>query len=99
MMIVTESNLGIGVYFSSSVAAVNQTQAPASGPNARQYMYVCKVLVGDSQQGSANMISPTTNQNNGGNPYDSAVDNVANPTWFVVFKDGQAYPEYLIEYQ
>ena len=98
-MIFTESNLGIGVYFSSNVQAVNQTQAPGSGPNGYQYMYVCKVLVGDSQQGRANMISTTTNPNNGGNPYDSAVDNVANPTWFVVFKDGQAYPEYLIEYQ
>jgi len=34
-----------------------------------------------------------------GNFYNSCVNNVENPTIFVVFHDDQSYPEYLIEYE
>ena len=33
-----------------------------------------------------------------GDLYDSCVDNVADPSIFVVFTQEQAYPEYIIEY-
>ena len=31
--------------------------------------------------------------------YDSVVDNVNNPSMYVVFNDASAYPEYIIKFQ
>ncbi len=44
------------------------------------------------KKGDSNMNVPPAN-------VDSAVDNAANPSMYIIFKDAQAYPEYLITYE
>ena len=66
---------------------------------ADSHMYFARVLTGEYTQGSRSMIVPPAKSPNNPNVlYDSVVDNVGNPSIFVVFYDAQAYPEYLITY-
>ena len=61
-------------------------------------MYVVKVLVGEYTNGAKEMIQPPS-KNDPNNPnllFDSVVNNVENPSIFVLFQDHQYYPEYLI---
>ena len=44
------------------------------------------------------LVPPAKSPNNPNVLYDSVVDNIANPSIFVVFYDAQAYPEYLITF-
>lgn len=64
-----------------------------------KHMYLVRVLVGEFTQGARDMIVPPPKDPNDPTVlYDSVVDNVSNPTIFVVFYDADAYPEYLITY-
>lgn len=56
-------------------------------------VFLCRVLVGNSILGTPTMRGPVDAS---GKTYDSAVDDLNNPTMFVIFKDVQAYPDYLI---
>ena len=71
-----------------------------STPNANghKYMYLAGVLTGEYTLGKQNMIippakDPTKDPNL---VFESVVENISNPSIFVVFTDAQAYPEYLI---
>ena len=63
-------------------------------------MYVARVLTGKYTTGNSGMIVPPPK-----NPsyptvlFDSVVDDIRNPSIYVVFYDADAYPEYLITYQ
>jgi len=84
---------GNGNYF-----AVNSSYSVSyAKPNifGHRYMYLAKVLVGEFTQGKQGMKAPPK-KGTGTDLYDSVVDNVHNPSIFVVFPDNQAYPEYLI---
>ncbi|XP_021419512.2 mucin-5AC isoform X1 [Oncorhynchus mykiss] len=61
-------------------------------------MFVCWVLVGDYTRGKSDLRRPPSKGE--GNPtfYDSCVDNVLNPSIYVVFEKHQVYPEFLIRY-
>ncbi|KAM9402343.1 uncharacterized protein ACWYII_029461 isoform 3-T4 [Salvelinus alpinus] len=61
-------------------------------------MFVCRVLVGDYTLGNSDLRRPPPKGE--GNPtfYDSCVDNVLNPSIYVVFEKHQVYPEFLIRY-
>lgn len=61
----------------------------------REFMFLAKVLVGSYSTGRSSYRRPPLK-----NPldpvsdlYDSGVDNIANPTIFVVFDTDQFYPE------
>ena len=61
-------------------------------------MYLAGVLTGEYTQGKDDMIippakDPTKDPNL---VFESVVENISNPSIFVVFTDAQAYPEYLI---
>ena len=63
-------------------------------------MYVARVLVGQYTNGAQGMKAPPS-RNDPTNPgvlYDSLVDNVHNPSIFVIFIDHQCYPEYVITF-
>lgn len=64
-----------------------------------QYMFVCRVLVGEYTQGSKNMKSAPLLTNSTKEVYDSLVDRVSDPTMYVAMSDAQAYPEYLISFK
>ena len=62
-------------------------------------MYLVRVLTGEYTRGAhAMMVAPPKDPNDATVPYDSVVDNTANPSIYVVFFDADAYPEYLITY-
>lgn len=63
------------------------------------HLFMCKVLIGYSVQGSAQMETKTLPKSQDGSPVDSTVNNTTDPTIFVIYHDAQAYPEYLITYQ
>lgn len=91
---------GNGVYFARDASySLFYSQVPrllSSGSQPK--MYIAKVLVGKYTLGKKGLKAPPS-RNDPSNPallYDSVVDDVNNPTIFVIFQDNQYYPEYLI---
>lgn len=62
-------------------------------------MFVVRVLVGEYTKGSQDYRRPPSKDGGDINFYDSCVDNVHNPSIYVVFDKPQIYPEYLLQYQ
>ncbi|KAM8974741.1 zinc finger CCCH-type antiviral protein 1-like [Pelodytes ibericus] len=81
---------GQGSYFATD-ASYSHNYSPDDGRGKRA-MFVARVLVGNFVRGNANLRLPPS-------PYNSCVDNVLQPSIFVVFEKHQIYPEYLIEYE
>ncbi|XP_072256057.1 protein mono-ADP-ribosyltransferase PARP12-like [Pyxicephalus adspersus] len=67
-------------------------------PSDKKIMFVALVLVGDFVEGDSTMKLPPKKPNSK-ERYDSCVDNVLNPSIFVVFDRSQVYPEYFLEYK
>ncbi|NXE47501.1 PAR12 polymerase, partial [Casuarius casuarius] len=87
---------GKGIYFARDASYSHEYCQPAVKPNV---MFVARVLVGDFVEGNASYVRPPPKSANTFQFYDSCVDNVLNPSIFVVFEKYQIYPEYLIEYK
>ncbi|XP_028392772.1 protein mono-ADP-ribosyltransferase PARP14-like [Dendronephthya gigantea] len=86
---------GRGVYFARDASmSVGYAQTLAS--TGQRYMYYTRVAVGQYAMGNQSMVVPP--RKGGNDSYDSVVNNVANPTIFVLFYDNQYYPEYLITF-
>lgn len=90
----------------NSNAIGNTTQAPDRNSgnvpleeqfidSTKQYLFLARVLVGQSCQGVSGMRKPSRDSQN--RPYNSACDNPSHPSIFVIFDSAQCYPEYLIE--
>ncbi|XP_078482956.1 protein mono-ADP-ribosyltransferase PARP15-like [Ciona intestinalis] len=86
------TSYGEGVYF-----ALNSSYSHKFCRRDVRHMLVVKVLTGDYCLGTKQMKEPPkidgTNR-----AYHSLVNNVNNPTIFVVFNDASAYPKYRITY-
>lgn len=61
-------------------------------------MFVCRVLVGDFTMGNSSYTRPPSKDGGDTIFYDSCVNDVHNPSIFVIFEKHQIYPEYLITY-
>lgn len=61
-------------------------------------MFVCRILVGDYTMGHSSYNRPPSKDGGDTNFYNSCVNDVHNPSIFVVFEKHQIYPEYLITY-
>ena len=87
------------MYFTTE-ASYSESTAPPDNKGHRR-MYLARVLVGEYTAGRPGLRRPPPkNANNpSGASYDSVVDDVNNPSVFVVFYDNQCYPEYLITFQ
>ncbi|KAM6984745.1 protein mono-ADP-ribosyltransferase PARP12 [Aplochiton taeniatus] len=70
-----------------------------TGQSNVKSMFVCRVLVGDYITGHSSYLRPPSKDGGDTNFYDSCVDNLSNPSIFVVFEKPQVYPEYLIQYK
>ncbi|XP_061188764.1 uncharacterized protein LOC133196934 [Saccostrea echinata] len=85
---------GQGSYFATTSKYSNcYTRGPL------RLMLKAKVLIGSYTKGERDMKCPPNIPGEGHKRYDSCVDNMANPTIFVVFDRNQSYPEYLIAYK
>nr|XP_039267038.1 protein mono-ADP-ribosyltransferase PARP14-like [Styela clava] len=88
---------GRGVYFATTANFSHGYAAPNTSGHRR--MFIADVITGDFCQGNQNILAPPQRQSNIKNDlYDSVVDNVMNPSIFVIFKDASAYPTYRITY-
>ncbi|XP_040886394.1 protein mono-ADP-ribosyltransferase PARP12 [Toxotes jaculatrix] len=70
-----------------------------TGDSDVKSMFVSQVLVGDFTRGSSHYCRPPSKDGGDVNFYDSCVDDVINPSIFVVFEKHQIYPEYLLQYK
>ncbi|XP_067308148.1 protein mono-ADP-ribosyltransferase PARP14 [Pseudorasbora parva] len=89
---------GHGTYFAVDASySANPTYAvPAA--DGTQLMFVARVLTGHYDKGQPNMKTPPVRLPPD-HCFDSVVDNIQNPSMFVVFHDCQAYPDYLITFK
>ncbi|KAK7094234.1 hypothetical protein V1264_007883 [Littorina saxatilis] len=90
---------GQGVYFAKTAEYSSEDKYAKRNSNGERHMFFCKVLVGKLTAGSEDMRFLPPNANDVNIAYDSAVDDVDDPSIFVIFKDVQAYPEYLIVFK
>lgn len=89
---------GEGVHFAKSAADPSTNSYAIPNGAGEQLIFLCRVLIGESTRGMANMRTLPEIPTNKGCYYNSAVDNVKKPTMFVAFHDAQAYPDYLITF-
>jgi len=86
------------VYFARN-ASYSMCYAESSGYNEYKYMYLARVLIGKYTKGKSGIMEPPLNPKTGNN-YDSVANtNGTGGSVFVVFKDYQCYPAYLITFQ
>ena len=63
-----------------------------------KYMYLARVLVGEYAKGQPGLKTPPKRHGFSTEMYDSTVNNLSNPSIFVIYHDSQSYPEYLLEF-
>ena len=95
----TATAFGKGVYFARDSSYSHGYAYPAG--NGHHHMYLAYVLTGEYTVGESSMkVPPAKNPRiNKTILFDSTVNNVGNPTIFVVYQDAQSYPAYLITYK
>ncbi|KAJ3596697.1 hypothetical protein NHX12_003101 [Muraenolepis orangiensis] len=92
------TSYGKGSYFARDASYSNKYARARRGPRGpRTVMFVAHVLVGEFTTGSSSYVRPPS-QSTGRGLYDSCVDNIMDPSIFVVFEKHQIYPEYIIDY-
>ena len=64
-----------------------------------KFMFVASVLVGDAAQGHKDLRKPPEKPGQKHESYDSCVDDINQPTMYILFDRNQHYPEYLIQYK
>ncbi|KAK2869106.1 hypothetical protein Q7C36_000977 [Tachysurus vachellii] len=91
---------GHGTYFAvdASYSAKPKYSVPSS--DGTQLMFVTLVLTGRYTVGKSDMkVPPPRSLQDPIDRFDSVVNNMQNPSMFVVFHDCQAYPDYLITFK
>ncbi|KAK3583828.1 hypothetical protein CHS0354_022873 [Potamilus streckersoni] len=90
---------GKGAYFARD-AKYSHSYTNSSSTTSDRYMFLAKVLVGEYTTGSPSYTRPPDKPGATAHQlFDSCVDNVSNPSIFVVFDLKQCYPEYLVCYK
>ena len=92
------TRFGKGTYFACR-ANYSHCYTLQDSVGGHRMMFLARVLVGSFTNGSSEMIRPPAKDPS--NPhvlYDSCCDNSSNPALFVIFENGQSYPEFLITY-
>ncbi|XP_054916113.1 protein mono-ADP-ribosyltransferase PARP14-like [Poeciliopsis prolifica] len=88
---------GQGTYFAVNASYSVDYSSPAA--DGTQTMFVARVLTGFFTLGRSDMrMPPPRDIQQPHDRYDSLVNNIDNPSMFVVFHDNQAYPDYLITF-
>ncbi|XP_061085449.1 protein mono-ADP-ribosyltransferase PARP12-like isoform X2 [Conger conger] len=91
---ICQQNFGKGSYFARD-ARYSHSYTGASGVRT---MFVCRVLVGCYTRGDSSYLRPPSKDGGNSMFYDSCVDNIHNPSIFIVFEKHQIYPEYILKY-
>ncbi len=99
LLYLTATSFGKGTYFASDVSFSMDERYSPEDDNGHCYLYYNRVLTGQYTFGNTDMIVPPPRDPN--RPlikYDSTVDDVHYPNFFVIYYDTQAYPEYLVTF-
>jgi len=91
------TKLGHGTYFST--AAHYSVRFCDRRRGATRMMFLARVLVGAWTAGSPDLVEPPHRDLERTIRYDSTVDSVDSPTMFCIFRDYQAVPCYLVEFE
>ncbi|NXG49216.1 PAR12 polymerase, partial [Psilopogon haemacephalus] len=86
---------GKGSYFARDASYSHEYCSSRSG---RYNMFVVHVLVGDFVQGKPEYLRPPPRATNSNRLYDSCVNDLTDPSIFVIFEKHQIYPAYILEY-
>ena len=90
---------GKGAYFASA-ASYSNSYTDRGNRAGLQHMFLATVLVGRYTQGVADMQRPPPlGAKKHGELYDCVVNNVAQPSIYVIFDNCHSYPNHLIEYR
>jgi len=88
---------GKGAYFAGHSEYSERYAAPDKYGNRR--MFLCRVAVGDWCVGKKDQLTPDSKPGKTTELFDSTVNDIANPSIFVVYHDTQVYPEYIVTYK
>ena len=88
---------GKGVYFAADVAYSAQSLYSQPDENGYKHIVAARVLVGTSCLGRPDQHAPDIIDST--HRYDSTVDRHSNPSIYVVYRDMQALPEFLIRFK
>ncbi|GAB5364075.1 hypothetical protein AAMO2058_000938300 [Amorphochlora amoebiformis] len=87
---------GCGIYFAPN-AGTSCSYARAGSDGLRR-MLLCRVLVGQYHKGYQGLKQPKAKPGSKYKPHECTVDNVYNPSEYVIYQDDQAYPEFLLTF-
>jgi hypothetical protein len=90
---------GKGVYFARDASYSTYPRYSQRDANDVQSIFLARVVVGEYCLGVQDAITPDVRDAATSALYDSTVDNVRDPSIFVTYNDGQAYPEYLVKFK
>ncbi|XP_071096771.1 protein mono-ADP-ribosyltransferase PARP14-like [Haliotis cracherodii] len=91
------NRFGEGTYFSVDPSYSSRDTYSPPDSKGLKYVYQAKVLTGIPVEGKETMKYLPVRAGTS-TPYDSAVNDLKDIKTYVIFKDDQAYPEYLIEF-
>src|SRR6218665_768676 len=98
LLFISATAFGKGVYFARDwTYSAHPTYSPQNTQGFK-FIYQARVLAGEFILGNPEYFDAPLKPNETTKRYDSVVDNVQNPSIFVVFRDTQVYPEYLITF-
>uniref|UniRef100_A0A8C6UDR2 Poly [ADP-ribose] polymerase 12 n=1 Tax=Neogobius melanostomus TaxID=47308 RepID=A0A8C6UDR2_9GOBI len=92
---VNGTSYGQGSYFARDASYSHRY----TGTSDVRLMFVSRVLIGEFTKGSPEFRRPPSKDGGHVNLFDSCVNDVENPSIFVVFEKHQIYPEYLLQYE
>lgn len=92
--------LGAGTYFSTDPAYSQRfCDRNGGGRDGTKALMLSRVLVGNFCKGTKQDMEPPVMDTDTGDLFDSTVDSEEDPSIFVVFRDFQAVPLFLVEFQ
>jgi len=88
---------GQGSYFATTAKYSNSY----TDGQQHKMMFIAKVLVGSYSKGDPSFKRPPSKDPTDPESalYDSCVNDVKDPSIFVIFDNGHVYPEYLVKYE
>ena len=85
---------GEGAYFAKTA----KYSHAYTTPKPDRFMFIARVMVGEYTKGDRSYKRPPSKPGATHELYDSCVDNMDNPSIYIVFDRNQYYPEFLIQY-
>jgi Poly(ADP-ribose) polymerase catalytic domain len=92
----TVAMYGRGVYSAKNFSYSARDEFSKPDECGLKYVIQCSVLTGEFAVGNSSLLAPLELPS--GKRYDSAVDDVTDPSIFVVFTDFRMYPRYVITF-